>query len=147
VHPARPEKYEVPSSPRHVVSADAPDVEEAAKARRAKRSRRLRLKRRLTLSEWIGLGASCAACALLLPALLHTESTMLHQRAQVREKEAQFNVLNRQKIEEKNRLAHLKSDAGRDQLLAERGYVAPDTRILLFPEDQKEDQKTVVPAP
>ncbi len=133
----RPEKYEVPSAPRHVMRADLPSVEEDARERRAKHGRRLRLKRRLTTTEWIGLGASCVACALLLPALIHAGSNTRHQRLQVREKQAQFAALDRQKNEEKNRLAHLKSEAGRDQLLAERGYVAPGTRILLFPEEQK----------
>jgi cell division protein FtsB len=140
VSPERPEKYEVPPAPRHVTRADSSALDEAAKERRAKRGRRLRFKRRLTMTEWIGFGASCVACALLLPALFHAGSDMRHQRVQVREKQAQFAALDRQKNEEKNRLAHLKSEAGRDQLLAERGYVAPGTRILLFPEDQKNSE-------
>lgn len=94
------------------------------------------------MTEWIGFGASCVACAFLLPALLHAESSARHQRAQVREKQAQLASLERQTNEEKSRLAHLKSEAGRDQLLAERGYVAPGTRILIFPED-----KTAPPSP
>jgi cell division protein FtsB len=119
------------------VRADAVLEDDMVQTRRAKRKRRLRLKRRLTMAEWIGFGASCAACAFLLPALIHAENNMRHQRVQVREKQAQFAALERQKNEEKNRLAHLKSEAGRDQLLAERGYVAPGTRILIFPEDKK----------
>jgi hypothetical protein len=79
----------------------------------------------------------------LLPALIHAEGNMRHQRVQVREKQAQFAALERQKNEEKSRLAHLRSEAGRDQLLAERGYVAPGTRILIFPEEEK----TATPAP
>ena len=143
VQPERPEKYHVPPAPRHVTHADnAPPAEEVARERRAKRSRRLRLKRRLTPAEWIGFVASGAACALLLPALFHVGSELRHQRAQVSEKQAQFDALDRQKNEEKNRLAHLKSDGGRDQLLAERGYVAPGTRILIFPENKKTESET-----
>ena len=145
--PERPEKYEVPPAPRHVtraaaLSGDAPSIEEVARARRAKRGRRLRLKRRLTPAEWIGFGASCAACFFLATALIPAERNLRHQRVQAREKEAQLASLERQKNEEKNRLAHLKSEAGRDQLLAERGYVAPGTRILLFPEEKKSESQT-----
>ena len=131
--PIRPEKYVVPPVPRRVVHAAAPESGEEAVERRIKAKRRLRWKRRLTPWEWAGFAASCIACAFLLRGIVVAEGNFRHLRGQVSEKRVQLAALERQKSEEKNRLAHLQSEEGRDQLLAERGYLKPGTRILLFP--------------
>ena len=97
-------------------------------------SRRLRLRRKLTKWEWLGFGLSVVACISLWPLVMAARGNMAQVRAQVEEKQTQLTALERQRDEEKGRLAHLKSEKGREQLLVERGYLKPGDRFLLFPE-------------
>lgn len=126
--------------PRRVIHAATPEDERTALPRRDRAKRRLRLKRRLTMWEWAGFVTSCIACSFLLRAIIVAEGDFRHLRGQVSEKQIQFAALERQKSEEKNRLAHLKSREGREQLLAERGYLKPGTRILLFPDETGQNE-------
>ena len=134
---SRPEKYSVAHLPRHVVAATEPENDAEQTQRKAKVKRRLRFKRRLTLWELAGFGASCVACALLLREMVGAQADFRRVASQVHEKQAHFQALDKQRNDEKNRLAHLKSEKGRDQLLAERGYLQPGDRILLFPTEEK----------
>lgn len=97
--------------------------------------RRLRLKRSLTKWEWLGFGVSVVVCASLWPLVMAAHSNLSTVRLQVAEKQTQLDALERQKNEEQGRLAHLKSEKGREQLLVERGYLKPGDRFLLFPEE------------
>jgi len=134
---SRPEKYSVAQLPRHVLPASEPENDAAQVERKAKIKRRLRFKRRLTLWELAGFGASCIACAFLLREISGAQADFRRVASQVHEKQAHFQALDKQRNDEKNRLAHLKSEKGRDQLLAERGYLQPGDRILLFPTEEK----------
>lgn len=136
----RPEKYSVAHLPRHVSPAVAEDDDvdvEAHSDRQAKIKRRLRLKRRLTPWELAGFAASCVACAFLVREISSAQADFRQIHGQVVEKQAQFRALDKQRNDEKSRLAHLKSEKGREQLLAERGYLKPGDRILLFPAEEK----------
>jgi len=135
--PSRPEKYSVAHLPRRVISASEPQDDAAQVEREAKVKRRLRFKRRLTLWELAGFGASCVACAFLLSEMLGAQADFRRVATQVHEKQTHFQALDKQRVDEQNRLAHLKSEKGRDQLLAERGFLQPGDRILLFPSDEK----------
>ena len=97
-------------------------------------SRRLRMRRKLTKWEWLGFGLSVVACISLWPLVVVARGNMARVSVQVEEKQAHLWALERQRDEEKGRLAHLKSEKGRDQLLVERGYLKPGDRFLLFPE-------------
>jgi len=136
----RPQEYSVAHLPRHVVRAtreeDEPDSELQAN-RQAKIKRRLQLKRRLTPWELAGFAASCVACAFLLREISGAQADFRQIHQQVTEKQTQFRALDKQNSDEKARLAHLKSEKGREQLLAERGYLRPGDRILLFPTEEK----------
>ena len=143
--PTRPERYSVTPLPRHVVPAGAEDEETSAKSeteRQAKINRRLRLKRRLTPWELAGFAVSCLACAFLLRPISGAQSDLNRVHNQVVDKQAQFRALDKQNSDEKNRLAHLKSEKGREQLLAEHGYLRPGDRILLFPTVEKPTPET-----
>jgi len=126
--------------PRHVVPASRENEEvdegidsESQANRQAKIKRRLRSKRRLTPWELAGFAASCVACAFLLNKIGSAQADLRQVHSQVVEKQEQFRVLDKHRNDEKNHLAHLKSEKGREQLLAERGYLRPGDRILLFP--------------
>ena len=145
-HSTRPKKYSVAHLPRRVVHAaredeavNNPIVENTDDEanRQAKIKRRLRLKRRLTPWELAGFAASCVACAFLLNEIGGAQSDFRQIHNQVAEKQENFRILDKQRNDEKNRLAHLKSEKGREQLLAERGYLRPGDRILLFPFEKK----------
>lgn len=97
-------------------------------------SRRLRMRRKLNKWEWMGFGLSVVACISLWPLVMAARGNMAQVSVQVEEKQAQLSALERQRDEEKGRLAHLKSEKGREQLLVERGYLKPGDRFLLFPE-------------
>ncbi len=99
------------------------------------RRRRLRLKRSLTKWEWLGFGLSLVACVSLWPLVLSAHGNLSTVSVQVAERQVQLDALERQKAEEQGRLAHLKSEKGREQLLVERGYLKPGDRFLLFPEE------------
>ena len=140
-HSTRPEKYSVTHLPRHVVHAAREDevvgnTEEEAN-RQAKIKRRLRSKRRLTPWELAGFAVSCVACAFLLNEIGGAQADLRQIHNQVVEKQENFRILDKQRNDEKNRLTRLKSEKGREQLLAERGYLRPGDRILLFPPEEK----------
>jgi heme exporter protein D len=97
--------------------------------------RKLRLKRSLTKWEWLGFGLSVVACVSLWPLVLAAHSNLSTVSLQVEQRQVQLDALERQKAEEQGRLAHLKSEKGREQLLVERGYLKPGDRFLLFPDD------------
>jgi len=125
--------------PRRVVHATEPEDDAAPSSeseREAKIKRRLRFKRRLTLWEKAGFAASCIACVILLREISGAQADFRQVASQVHDKQVHFQALDKQRVEEKNRLAHLKSEKGRDQLLAERGYLPPGDRILLFPAEE-----------
>lgn len=147
-HVRRPDHYEVVQRPRRVIRAhdhEALDVvleqessEETAssKSRRsgtgsgfAKRLRKIRF----GPWEWAGLAASCIACALMVPIMysVHGDNQML--RNAVDKKETQLAALEKQKHEDEKKLAYLQSEKGQEQILAQRGYLKPGDRILLFP--------------
>lgn len=97
--------------------------------------RRLRLKRSLTKWEWLGFGLSAVACVSLWPLMLAAHGNLSTVNLQVVQRQTQLDALERRKVEEQGRLAHLKSEKGREQLLVERGYLKPGDRFLLFPEE------------
>lgn len=121
----------------HHSPSPEPKPEDAA-ARTAKFHRRLRLKRRLTPWEWGGFIVSLIACICLWQMVLAAEGDLSPVRERVREKQSQLAALERQNDEEKNHLAHLRSEKGREQLLVERGYHKPGDRFLLFPSESQE---------
>ena len=51
----------------------------------------------------------------------------------VAQKEVQLAALEKQKHEDEKKLAYLQSEKGQEQILAQRGYLKPGDRILLFP--------------
>ena len=140
-HSTRPEKYSVAHFSRHIVHAAPEDgavksvCDEAN--REAKLKTRWRLHRRLTPWELAGLAASCVAGAFLLNAIGGAQADLRQIHKQVAEKQENFRVFDNQRNDENKRLAHLKSEKGREQLLAEHGYLRPGDRILLFPSDKK----------
>ncbi len=97
--------------------------------------RRLRLKRSLTKWEWLGFGLSAVACVSLWPLMLAARGNLSTVSIQVAQRQTQLDALERRNAEEQGRLAHLKSEKGREQLLVERGYLKPGDRFLLFPEE------------
>ena len=114
------------------------DETEQSEVRSAKRPASLAKRlRRLGLGpwEWIGLSVSCVICALLLTEIFTAQGDHQMLRTQVQHKEQQFAALEKQKHEDQKKLAYLKSEKGREQILAERGYLKPGDRILLFPSE------------
>jgi hypothetical protein len=90
--------------------------------------------------EWIGLCASTAACLLLLRGIAGAQSEQHRLRELVTAKQTQLSALNQQKNEEEKKLAYMRSEKGREQVLAERGYLKHGDRILVFPADDKKQQ-------
>jgi hypothetical protein len=114
-------------------------------ARRVPRASMLKRARRLGIGpwEWIGLAASCVVCVFLMREIVGVEGDHQMLRGAVHQKEIQLAALEKQKAEEKKKLAYLQSEKGRDQILAERGYLKPGDRILLFPvEPQAGEEST-----
>lgn len=85
--------------------------------------------------EWVGLGISGLACMFLLHEIAGAQADHQMMRVSVQQKQTQFAALQEQENEEKRKLAYLQSEKGREQILAERGYLKPGDRILLFPPD------------
>jgi hypothetical protein len=152
--PHRPEHYEVAHRPRRVIRAHAGDLPcdehdgnqhdaerpaPDAAPRPARHASALKRLRRVGLGpwEWIGFGVSILACLFLLREIAGAQAEHHRLRVQVRQKEVQLTAINKQKYEEEKRLAYLRSEKGRDQILAERGYLKPGDRILLFPVENK----------
>lgn len=135
-HSTRPDTYSVAHLPRHVTPAVVAEIGLQSE-RKAKIKRRLRLKRRLTSWELAGFAVSSVACAFLLSEINRVQGDFRQMLARVQEKQAHYHALDKQRVDEKNSLAHLKSKKGRDQLLAERGYLQSGDRILLFPSEEK----------
>jgi hypothetical protein len=144
----RPDHYEVVHRPRRVIRAhdyEALDVDlsqepsEDTAVRKPRRpgigsglAKRLR-GIRFGPWEWAGLAASCIACALMVPIMysVHGDNQML--RNAVAKKETQLAALEKQKREDEKKLAYLQSEKGQEQIQAQRGYLKPGDRILLFP--------------
>lgn len=159
--PHRPDHYEVTHRPRRVTRAhelddlkarpghEAEAPEEEVPVRKPRRSiassplaRKLR-RVRFGPWEWTGLAASCIACALLLRAVVTAQADHQMLRNAVAAKETQLAALDKQKVEDEKKLAYLKSDKGREQILAERGYMKPGDRILLFPTKEQGSGESV----
>jgi hypothetical protein len=83
--------------------------------------------------EWIGLGVSCVACVFLLREIAGAQGDHRMLRRSVDAKQTQLAAIEKQRDEDGKKLAYLRSDKGRDQILAERGFLKPGDRILLFP--------------
>ena len=155
--PHRPERYSVAHRPRRVIPAhetsapeysadaqatpelDAPRPRTASKTAKTPLSKKLR---RLHFGpwEWAGLAVSVLVCGLLLGEIASAQADFLRLRGQVGQKEIQLAALEKQKHEEGKKLAYLQSEKGREQILAQRGYLKPGDRIPLFPEDAPQDE-------
>jgi hypothetical protein len=107
--------------------------------RRARRAPLWKRMRRVGFGpwEWIGLGASAVACLFLLRGIAGAQSEQRRLHAQVYAKQTQLAALDKQKHEEEKKLAYMRSEKGREQILAERGYLKPGDRILVFPADNE----------
>lgn len=66
-------------------------------------------------------------------------------QSQVQNKQQQLAALNKQKSVGKARLTELSASKGRDQLLVQHGYIAPNERILLFPPDPDQQRAASIP--
>lgn len=106
------------------------------KKKRRRMRRHLGLNRRLTNWEWAGLVASFFVSVFLVRSIALAEIDQSRIQEQLEENRVQWAALERQRQEEEQRLSFLKSDEGRGQLLAERGYLRPGDRILLFPSEE-----------
>lgn len=157
--PHRPDRYEVAHCPRRVIVAGArseysapnnvplpaknPRKNNSPKKSLPKKNFQKKIRRlRFGPWEWIGLGVSVLACGLLVGEIASAQSDHQTLRVAVREKTAQRDALDKQLSEDSKKLAYLKSEKGREQILAERGYLKPGDRILLFPADPKPDSET-----
>lgn len=112
-----------------------------SKSRRRAR-KRFRLNRRFTGWEWCGFVASLCVSVFLVRSIALTADDHAKIQEQLHENQLQWSALERQRQEEAQRLSFLKSDEGRGQLLAERGYLKPGDRILLFPSVEEAETKT-----
>jgi hypothetical protein len=144
--PHRPDHYEVEHRRRRVIVAGVPDdysppAPDEASGRPARPRRASLLKKMRCLRfgpwEWVGLGVSILACGLLIGEIAAAQSDHHMLRVAVREKTDQLESLEKQRREDGKKLAYLKSEKGREQILAERGYLKPGDRILLFSPDPK----------
>lgn len=105
--------------------------------RKRRLSKRFQLNRRFTVWEWIGFVISFCVSVFLVQAIALTLTNHAKIQEQLHENQLQWSALERQRQEERQRLSFLKSDEGRGQLLAERGYLKPGDRILLFPSEEE----------
>lgn len=151
--PHRPDRYEVEHRPRRVTPAHRGETavdeyslhDEDGQQESKPHKRRVPLQkklRRLGLGpwEWAGLAVSCVISVFLLGEIVGAQSDHQMLRTQVDHKEQQLAALEKQKQEDQKKLAYLKSEKGREQILAERGYRKPGDRILLFPTEKTEGE-------
>lgn len=128
-----------PAAARSATAVSSVSLPRNKRRRRLKRS--LRLNRRFTGWEWLGFIASFSVSVFLVRSIALAESDHMRIQEQLSENRQQWDALERQRQEEEQRLTFLKSDEGRGQLLAERGYLKPGDRILLFPSEKTEDEE------
>ena len=145
--PHRADHYEVEHRPRRVIPAGAEaeyfekNPAREAVPRRNSLSKKLR-RLRFGPWEWAGFAASLVACSLLLREIVAAQSDHQVIRRQLHDKQTQLAALEGQQREDEKKLAYLKSPKGREQILAERGYLKPGDRILLFPAEKPDETST-----
>lgn len=147
--PHRPDSYHVEHRPRRVVRAH--ELPPESTLRHAKRPKNSEPRKSVLASrwravrfgpwEWIGLGVSCVACVFLLREIAGAQGDHQMLARSVDAKQTQLAALDKQRDEESKKLTYLKSEKGREQILAQRGYLKPGDRILLFPEPKAQSEE------
>jgi hypothetical protein len=119
------------------------DEDEGASQQRLKMARRRRALQRVRATTLLFV-LPTVAFSLVLMTLAHVVfGDWRRYNAEADIARAQLLALQEQLDNGKRRLAVLRSDKGREQLLVEHGYIKPGDRILLFPTEPGQD----VPSP
>jgi hypothetical protein len=103
-------------------------------------SKRARVRRRLEVAgpKRVLVAASVILTASLLGAIMSANYAQFRQYdALANAKAQQLQALKTQHEDMNRRLAFLQLPKGREQVLLEHGYLQPNDRILLFPQDEK----------